>query len=72
MEQRGLVMGAEGFSIYLKKKLSEYIEDYTNVLCSGLSGDINSIYRNTGRREMLVALVNDIDYLLKTFEEGNK
>ena len=65
-------MDARSFTTYVKNKLSEYIENYTDVLCSGTSGDMNSIYRNIGRREMLVALSNDLEYLLKTFEEGNK
>ena len=65
-------MDATSFSVYLKGVLSKNISDYTEVLCSGLSGDMNSIQRNTGRREVLVSLLNDLDLILQKFEEGNK
>ena len=65
-------MDARSFSVYLKRVLLENVEYYNQVLYAASCKDMYENQRMAGRREMLVSVADDLENILKTFEEGNK
>lgn len=64
-------MDAPTFSLFLKDKLEEKIEDYDKILCSVSYKNIEEGQRLAGNREMLVCIRDSLDGLVRTFERSN-